>query len=87
MFYLFANLFVFNIFLNVINSCDGKAEFSALLQSSVSHGPSEIILICWFAPQETCIIINVENITVYYCGNREAFFSIEEKNSIYFKCK
>jgi len=26
-----------------------KAEFSApLLQSSVSHDPSEIILICWF---------------------------------------
>ncbi len=30
-----------------------KAEFSAsLLQSSVSHDPSEIILICWFAAQE-----------------------------------
>ncbi len=41
-----------------------KAEFSAsLLQSSVSHDPSEIILICWFAAQETfiIIIINVEN--------------------------
>jgi len=23
-------------------------QFSALLQSSVSHDPSEIILICWF---------------------------------------
>jgi len=30
-------------------SCDGKTEFSAsLLQSSVSHDPSEIILISWF---------------------------------------
>ncbi len=39
-----------------------KAEFSAsLLQSSVSHDPSEIILICWFAAQETFLIINVEN--------------------------
>ncbi len=40
-----------------------KAEFSAsLLQTSVSHDPSEIILICWFAAQETfLIIINVEN--------------------------
>ncbi len=40
-----------------------KAEFSAsLLQFSVSHDPSEIILICWFAAQETfLIIINVEN--------------------------
>ncbi len=39
------------------------AEFSAsLLQSSVSHDPSEIILICWFAAQDTLmIIINVEN--------------------------
>jgi len=41
---------------------DGKGEFSAsLLQSSVSHDPSEIILIWWFADQETfIIIINVE---------------------------
>ncbi len=39
-----------------------KAEFSASLQSSESHDPSEIILICWFAAQETfLIIINVEN--------------------------
>jgi len=31
-----------------------KAEFSAsLLQSSVSHDPSEIILICWFDVYET----------------------------------
>ncbi len=38
-----------------------KAEFSALLlQSSVSHDPSEIILICRFTAQETfLIIINV----------------------------
>jgi len=38
-------------------------EFSAsLLQASVSHDPSEITLICWFAAQETFqIIINVEN--------------------------
>jgi len=41
-----------------------KAEFSAsLLQSSVSHDPSEIILICWFAARETfLIIIDVENV-------------------------
>jgi len=37
-----------------------KAEFSASLHQScthevsVSHGPSEIILICWFCAQETC---------------------------------
>jgi len=32
-------------------SCDVKAEFPSLLQSSVSHDPSEIILLCWFAAQ------------------------------------
>ncbi len=38
------------------------AESSAsLLQSSVSHDPSEIILICWFALQEIFLIINDEN--------------------------
>jgi len=40
------------IFYNVIYSCDGKAEFyTSLLQSSFSHDPSEIILICWFSAQ------------------------------------
>ncbi len=28
-----------------------------LLQSSVSHDPSEIILICWFAAQGTYLIL------------------------------
>ncbi len=43
-----------------------KAEFSAsLLQSSVSHDPSEIILI-WFAAQETFLIfVNVENMCCF----------------------
>ncbi len=31
-------------------SCDGKAEFP-VLQSSVSHDPSEIILKCWIGAQ------------------------------------
>ncbi len=52
---------LFNVFSKVIYSCDVKAEFSAsLLQSSVSHDPSEIILICWFAAQDTFTIINVK---------------------------
>jgi len=40
-----------------------KAEFfTSLRQSSVSHDPSEIILICLFAAQEIFLInINVEN--------------------------
>ncbi len=40
--------YYFNIFLNVIYSCDGKAEFSAAitLVFSVIYDPSENILIC-----------------------------------------
>ncbi len=54
------------LFISVI-----KAESSAsLLLSSVSHDPSEIILICRFAAQETSIIINIETYAAYYfCGN------------------
>ncbi len=52
-----------------------KAECSvSLLQSSVSHDPSEIILIYWFAARETfLIIINVENSCAaqYFWGNHE----------------
>ncbi len=48
-----------------------KAEFSAsLLQSSVSHDPSEIILICWFVAQLLSIIIDakllINNVSCYY---------------------
>ncbi len=54
-------IYYLNIFNLFIYSCDSKAELS-LLQSSVSHDPSEIILICWFGAQETfTIIINVKN--------------------------
>ncbi len=54
--------FFFNVLTsNVFIWC--KAEFSAsLLQFSVSHDPSEIILICRFSVQETRLItINVVN--------------------------
>ncbi len=47
-----------------------KAEFSAsLLQSSVSHDPSEIIY------ADFLIIINVENSCAaqYFCGNCDTF--------------
>ncbi len=46
-------------------------------ESSVSHDPSEIILICWFAAQEAfMIIIDVENSCAaeYFCGNRDTFY-------------
>ncbi len=41
--------------------------------TSVSHDPSEIIPICWFAAQETFLIINVKNSCAasYF---RDAFF-------------
>ncbi len=42
-------------FLNVIYSCDGKSE--SLLQSSVSHDPSETILKGLFGAQETFLTI------------------------------
>jgi len=45
---------------------DGNATFFAATQSSVSHDPSEIILICWFAAQEIFLItINVEMINTF----------------------
>ncbi len=77
-----------------MHSCEGKAKFSAsLLQSSVSHDPSEIILICWFCAQETwpitIIIINTENITllnIFLDFFSTGFFDAlnVRKNSIFF---
>ncbi len=58
-----------------------KAVFSAsLLQSSESHDPSEISLICWFDDQETfLIIINV--VQLFLCGNCDTcFFQDSLKN-------
>ncbi len=49
--------------------CDGKHEFSAtLLQSLVSHYPSEIILSCWFGAQETFHVYNAENSCALLCN-------------------
>lgn len=47
-----------NCFLYILqyNNCDGKAEYSAAIQSSVSHGPSEI---SWFGAQETFLEIEI----------------------------
>ncbi len=61
--------------------------------TSVSHDPSEIILICWFAAQEIFLIISkAENsfAASYFCGNYDIFFSrfineLKFQNSIYFK--
>ncbi len=52
-------LFCFKMYFIPLLLC--KAEFSAVI-TPVSHDPSEIILICWFADQETfLIIVNVKN--------------------------
>ncbi len=55
---------VFKIFVVVVFELfflyDNKAEFSAsLLQSSVSHDPSEIILTCSFAAQKNFLLLSM----------------------------
>ncbi len=47
-----------------------------LLQSSVSHDPSEIIIICWFAAQETFLIIIIVIFIIINIKN----FLIKRKN-------
>ncbi len=52
----------------VIYTFDGKAEFSAAITS-------EIILICWFAAQETFLItVNVENTCLIFLWKMWSFF-------------
>ncbi len=83
------NCFLFEYILkcNLFLWC--KAEFSAsLLESSVSHDPSEIILICWFAAQETfffIIIINVQNSCAasYFCGNCDSMMNRKSKRTAF----
>ncbi len=45
-----------------------------LLQFLVSHDPSEIILICWFAAQEAILVINVENVCAAYVFVEKLFY-------------
>ncbi len=65
--------------------------FASLLQSSVSHDPSEIILIYWFASQQTLLIYNVEKSCAasYFYGNHDTcfsgFFDEQKVQKIYFK--
>ncbi len=65
-------VFLFNIFKSVIYSCDAKLNFQhfqSLLQSLVSHDPSEIILLSSFGVQKkkkkkkiVLLLISVENV-------------------------
>ncbi len=55
--------------------CNNKAELSASLHlSSVSHDPSEIIIICWFAAQETVIIVENSWAASEYFVDSKMFF-------------
>ncbi len=48
-------------------SCDAKLDFSAsLLQSPVSHDPSEIIIIHWFAAHENFWLIMFNTIVLLH---------------------
>jgi len=46
---------------------------ASLVQSSVSHDPSEIILNCLFAAQETLLLKTV--VLIHVCENCDTFFS------------
>ncbi len=65
-------------------SVNAKLNFQQpILQSSVSHDPPEIILICWFGAQETyLILINIENV---YVINSERYL-INIFIFLYFHC-
>ncbi len=53
-----------------------------LLQSSVSHDTSEIILISWFDTPEIFLIINVEKscAAYHFCGNRDFYLFFCQKD-------
>ncbi len=81
------------IYFNILFIPVIKAEFSAsFLQSWESYDPSEFILICWFAAQETFLIINhvenscaVETVTFLRikCSKEQHLFETEISN---YKC-
>ncbi len=74
MYIYFKMSFWYNIFVFIFLWCN--AEFTvSLLWSSVSHDPSEIIIISWFAAQETFFIIKVE----------KSCFSLLETNYHFFQ--
>ncbi len=57
-------------------TCGGKAEFStSLLQSSVSHDLSEIILICWFDAQKYIFLIKYlsENLKLIKSDSKDIY--------------
>ncbi len=70
-------VFYVNICSNVIYFCDQSCIFSIITAVFSVTWSSEIILICWFAAQETfLIIINVENshAAQYFCENCDTMY-------------
>ncbi len=68
-------VFYLNIFSNAIYSCHAKPNFQHHYeQSSVSHDPAEIILICWFGAQKYVLLLSVLKTIV--------LFNIEFEESI-----
>ncbi len=64
--------------------CDGKADISAAVTPVLTaHYPSEILIICWFAVQETFIIIFISVKHTFFSGS----FMNRKFNSIYLKLK
>ncbi len=51
-YHMFSNLYILQQFISVMLSW-----IFSIIQSSVSHDPSEIILICWFAAQVAVIML------------------------------
>ncbi len=75
MYIYFKMSFWYNIFVFIFLWCN--AEFTAsLLWSSVSHDPSEIIIISWFAAQETFLIIKVEKSCFSFLETNYNFFQV-----------
>ncbi len=70
-------VFYVNICYDVIYFCDQSCIFSIITPVFSVTWSSEIIIIYWFAAQETfLIIINVENSCAaqYFCGNWDTFY-------------
>jgi len=63
----------------VIYSCDVEAEFSAsLLQSSVSHDPSEILLICDLVLKKHFLLLSMLKTVVLLNASRNLSVTVRD---------
>ncbi len=51
---------------NILKYFDLKNIYILIVQSSVSHGPSEIILICRFDPQKHFLSLSISKTAIQY---------------------